>query len=489
MAGKLMEASEQQTGFGLRGLLGSALFFLMVGAIVLVSTMNDLLIVPIGIAFFLFLTLLSFLRPIPVFLTLVAFSVLITLDLSVAVGPLPRIGPTRIFMGAFLIGILLRALVHRSVLPGYPAVLPFFGGACLYIASSLVSTAMSVAPVVSIYAVLGREILEQLLLFYLFLYFIQVPGFWRQLRNALYVVTLLTCLFAFYEVYTGTNPLLPLIPDSTLDFRAGILRCRSTFFHPIAYACYLNLIFPFVLIDFLGAKRIERRLATGALGILILVAALLTVSRAPWIILALETAGLVIWIFRGDLRRLVFLLTLGLIAIAFAILAYQLNGTVRGLFEPFINPGKVDQGSTEYYRVVVFEAVWERIQSPRMFFGYGPNAFNYADIEVTYNNTTRILQEPDLHYARNLFEFGAVGSGLILLLIFRAIWRSFRATAGQSRQQQNWTMAALVSVMGFLLVNFTVSMFSMFPLGMIFWMCLAVALSQSKHDYPPVTAE
>jgi len=489
-----MEATSSHTSSSLTGRIAIGLFFLAIGTAVLVSTLNDLLIVPIGVAFFLLLTLVAVLRPIPVFLGLVVFSVLVTLDLAVDVGPLPRIGPTRVFMGAFLLGLFLRLLVFGTLVPGYRAVWPLFGGACLYIASSLVSTFVSVAPMVSIYAVFGREILEQLLFFYLFLYFLQVPGFWRSLRNALYFATFITCLLAYAEVYAGTNPLIPFIPDGWLDFRAGILRARSTFFHPIAYACFLNLVFPFVVVDFLNTRRNERRVALAVLGIAILVAALFTVSRAPWIILALEVAGLVLWECRRDLRRMAFIVTLGCIAVGAAFLSYQLNETVQDLFEPFINPSKVEEGSTEYYRVVVFEAVWERVQSARIFFGYGPNAFNYADIEVTYNNTTRIIQEPDLHYARILFEFGAIGSGLILLLIFRGIGRGVHNLRRSEPEQQRWIIAALAGVVGFVLVNFTVSMFSMFPLGMIFWLSMAVALHEAPagtghHRPEPVPSE
>ncbi|MCF6283866.1 MAG: O-antigen ligase family protein, partial [Candidatus Hydrogenedentes bacterium] len=304
-------------------------------------------------------------------------------------------------------------------------------------------------------------------------------GFFRQLRIALYIATFIPCLLAYAEVYAGATPLLPFIPDGWLDFRAGILRCRSTFFHPIAYACFLNLVFPFVLVEFLSTRQSKVRLLMGGLGISILVAALLTVSRAPWIILALEVAALLAWECRKDIRRMVFILTIGLIVVSSAFLSYQLNDTVESLFQPFINPGQVEEGSSEYYRVVVFEAVWARVQSPRIFFGYGPNAFNYANIEVTYDNTTRILLEPDLHYARILFEFGAIGSGLILLLIARGIWRSIRSLREATPEQQRWILAALAGVVGFVLVNFTVSMFPMFPLGMIFWMCLAIALRGS----------
>jgi hypothetical protein len=477
-----MDATEHSDGTGSGARIAIGFFFLILGAVVLFSTLHDLLIVPIGVALFLSLTLASFVRPVPAFLALVFVAILVPLDLSTDVGFLPRVGPTRIYMGAFLLGIFVRLLVFRSILPGRRAVLPLFGGACLYILSSIVSTFVSVAPVVSVYAVFGREILEQLLLFYLFLYFFQLPGFWRQLRNTLYVATALTCLFAFWEVYSGDNPFLPLIPESWPDFRAGILRCRSTFFHPIAYACFLNLVFPFVVIDFLATRRTEVRVVMGVLGVLILVAALLTVSRAPWIILALEIAVLIGWECRHDLRRMAFILTLCLIAISTFFLAYQLNGTVQDLFQPFINPGKVEEGSTEYYRVVVFEAVWERVQSSRIFFGYGPNAFNYANIEVTYDNTTRVIQEPDLHYARILFEFGAVGTGLILLLIGRGVWAGLRALGHTNREGRRWIVAGLVGIVGFVFVNFTVSMFSMFPLGMIFWMCMAVVLSQGEGD-------
>ena len=67
----------------------------------------------------------------------------------------------------------------------------------------------------------------------------------------------------------------------------------------------------------------------------------------------------------------------------------------------------------------------------------------------------------------------------------RGIFRGLRNLTGANREAQRWTMAALASVIGFVLVNFTVSMFAMFPLGMVFWMCMAVALRTPESAAAP----
>ena len=105
--------------------------------------------------------------------------------------------------------------------------------------------------------------------------------FWPRLRTSLYVVTWMLCAYAVIEVLSQQNPFLVLYPEEQPAIRAGVMRVRSVFFHPIAFGCYLSLIFPLVLTDTLGEPRPARRAVLGVLCVVIAVCGLLTISRAP----------------------------------------------------------------------------------------------------------------------------------------------------------------------------------------------------------------
>ncbi|MBI2423815.1 MAG: O-antigen ligase family protein [Candidatus Hydrogenedentes bacterium] len=460
-----------QTGIGA---LGVALFVFLLGSASWFLARQELLVLGIGAATFALVVLFCYLRPQLGMVFVVFFSILFSLDIAITIEPLPRIGPTRGFMGAFVIAAILRILFHGRLADEARAQFPLIKLITLYVLSNFISTVVSVAPLTSFYAVVGREIIEQFFLFFLLTYFLQAPGFWGRLKTGIYAATLVVCLYAFVEEAIGMNPLLVFYPDAWPDVRAGILRVRSTFFHPIALGCYINLIFPLVVTDLLRPSTTPRRMFFVMLAFFLLITSFLTVSRVPWICLFLEILVFVVWFVRHDLRRVTMLLSVVVLGMLAVVLAYNLNATVNNLFSPFVAPTRVEEGSTSYYRWVVVEAVWDRVQSPRMIFGYGPNSFNEAEVEVTYDNVTRILYEPDLHYARIVFELGIVGSTLFLLLLGLTLHKGYCALRDLEGEAQFLALACTAGIAGFILVNFSVSMYTMYPLGMLYWLLVAV---------------
>ncbi len=456
-------------GLGLLGL----------GAVCFVFAQSGSLLVPLGAALFGILVLLCLAAPDKAFLALVACSTLIPITAGVKLGPLPYIGPTRALMAAFFLAAALHVVFRGPLAPGSVARRPLLPFLALYLASGLVSSLFSVEPLVSVYAMVGREILEQAAMFYLFVAFLQTPGFFRRLRLVLYAAATVVCLFAFVEQAARANPFLRFFEDEFYDFRAGILRVRATFFHPIALACWLNFVIPLAVVDFLRERRTDRRVLYALLLLLMAGASLMTVSRAPWFALGLQLSLFALYLARRRLHRLALLLIGAAIAVLAVVVAYGASETAHQLLRPLLQPSGVTESSTEYYRWVVISTVLGHLTEDRIAFGFGPNAFSFAGLVARFSDHSRALTAPDMHYARLAFEYGFVGLGLFLLLMAAVLALCVRAVRrAPEGEPRLWALGALGATLGFMIVNLTVSMYTMYPLGLFFWMWVAVAAVQ-----------
>lgn len=455
----------------------SGLGFLCLGIACFVAAQSGAVFVPLGAALFGILVLACYAAPEKAFLALLACSALIPITAGVKLGPLPYIGPTRALMGAFFLAALLHRVFRGPLVPGARPGWPLMSFIGLYLASGFVSSLFSVEPLVSVYAMIGREILEQIVMFYLFVTFLQTPGFFRRLRLVLYAAAVAVCLFAFVEQAARANPFLVFYDDEFYDFRAGLLRVRSTFFHPIALACWLDFMIPLALIDFLREERGDRKVLYAGLMLLMTLTSIMTVSRAPWIALGLQVSIIALHLSRHRLNRLAVLGIAGGIVLLLAVLAYNVNEEVHQLLRPMLRPTEVTESSTEYYRWVVIRTVLGYLTEDRIAFGFGPNAFSFAGIEASFSDHSRALTAPDMHYARLAFEYGFVGLVLFLLLMAAVVIRCLRAVQrAPDEEQRLWALSAFGATLGFVIVNLTVSMYTMYPLGLFFWMWVAVAV-------------
>jgi len=421
------------------------------------------------------LAVFCFLRPASAMLVLTVMLIWVPVDLGGKVGDLPRLGPTRLVLAAFLFGFALNAMLNSSGsrVSARPRLLVL--PVSLYLASQILSGLFSVAPLESVYAIVD-QFCTPFALFYIVAGLVKQSGFRSRLERVVFIGTVGVCLLALYEAISLHNPLMRFIPDAEMAFRGGLPRVRSTFFHPIALGAYLGLVYPFYLARLADTRHARRLVIAAALGF-VLVTSLLTVSRGPWIALMLGTVAIAAVWPRTSRQRL----ALAAVATGLAALCVATLGTSTLAIGRLVNPSElnlgttVEEASSEYYRIALVQGVTERLTGARWLVGFGPGSFLAADVNVVYDRARHTLTAPDSHYAKVLLESGLVGLAAFLVLLgaaTRVCVRAVRRTIGVNRMVAT---ACLASTMGFMWSNVTASLFLVYPLAFLFWAAVAIA--------------
>jgi hypothetical protein len=418
---------------------------------------------------------------------LIAVSLLLPLDVAIHPPGLPRLGPTRLVMTAVLIGIGLHLATRvRRVSSLVPTSLAL--AIVAYLICGALSALMSVETRVSIYAVIGRDIIEQIVPFLLFLVLFRDRSWWLHVRKALYVTAAIACGVGFAEAFTDSALYASFLPDTDPILREGFARVRGTFLHPIAFGCFICFVYPLVLADVLETDSIWRRLALVVLAACLIAALVLTVSRSPWLVSGFETLLLLVVWARGRALRMAATWAIGTAAIVVSLAGYVLLPGVRRLVDPVLglfSPGGLDEGSSEFYRVALFRAVVERLDRLHWIYGYGPNAFYLSDVTATYAGVTHVLGAPDSHYLKLLLEYGVAGLVAFLVMLALSLEALRHSLSLHAPNHRLLVAACLVSVLGFAVENLSVSYFQMYPLGMLFWMTVALGVSSPCWKLQP----
>jgi O-antigen ligase len=457
----------------------------IIGAGLYFATAFNLLIPVAGALIFCFLCILTILFKETILLGFIAVAILLPPDLSFQYQNFPRIGPTRILLVALLTGWFIRFGVDYRLKSIRCAEFPLLLGIGSFLAASTISAVLSVAPLVTFYAVIGRELLEQYMLFYIFYHYFLKEANWSSFSKSLFWTTTAVCVFALYELVFLTNPLLPYITDAQLEFRGGFLRIRSTFFHPIALGCYLNLVFPLVVADLACSGRGLRRIFLIFLLCAILVTSFFTLSRGPWICLLLEIVMMVLWFCRRKMTTIVIVLSWGIALIFSILIIYNISGGFAQKVSSLLNPNqidlsKIDETSSEFYRIQLVRSALTKMEGGRWIYGYGPNAFFLSDVRAEYSDHVIVLDSPDNNYIRLLLENGFLGIASFFMLLTMLLIKIIDTIRNSSGKGKLLSFACLTSLLGFIIANTSVSMFNMFPLGTLFWIIGALGLQAQQ---------
>ncbi len=444
--------------------------------------MNELDIL-VGVVGFSLLVFWCLIRPESALIVLISASVVLPVEVSVHYGSMPRISPIRILLAAMFCAELYRLFVlGRKIgrLSGVP-LFRWIVALLIYKASvSLISIDLQRS-----FISVASMIVEFMFPFYLLWIYIEQPGFWSKLRKTLYVVAVVVCVLALLEEITRANPLINFLDGEQLEVRAGLLRVRSTFFHPIALACFINLLMPLVLIDLFSAKAIGRKCALFAFSLLLVLISVMTVSRVPLLLLTVEIAIVYASWLRVQARSLLLRACCIGIVISGILFAVMQSETLSSMVKKDINPnhisyGQVNEASSEYYRIALLEAVVNRLQGWRWIIGVGPGTFQIADVEASYDGYDHILTAPDSHYIRVLLELGILGVILSAILGGKVLTLCWRAICRVDSMDKVSAIGAAVAVAAFFAVNATVSMFGIFPLSNLFWLHVAICAHMIK---------
>jgi hypothetical protein len=363
---------------------------------------------------------------------------------------------------------------------------PFLGWIITFLVYKTLAAFVSIDPGRSMISI-ASTVLEFIFPFYLVSAYIKQPEFWPKLRRAFYAVAVLVCALALLEQLTHANPLIALLDGQELEFRAGLLRVRSTFFHPIALACFINLLMPFVLIDLFRATKATLKLGLLALSLLLVLVSVMTVSRIPLLMLAAEIGIVCVWWLRAQGRSLLLYGCCFGLVVTGALFTVVQSDSLSSQFEEVMNPnhivqGRINEASSEFYRVALFRAVVDRLQGWRWITGVGSGTFHLADVESNYDGDDHVLTAPDSHYVKLLLEVGILGVILAATIGAKCLVLCWKAIRTEGDERQAPSVGAAAGIIAFLIINATVSMFDVFPLSILFWLDVAICWTELHRD-------
>jgi O-antigen ligase len=296
----------------------------------------------------------------------------------------------------------------------------------------------------------------------------------HKVLRALMISTIVTALFAFYQIAIGGFGSLwwALYPPD-YDSPAGVSewggRAASFVASPINFAGYLTLLLPFALACYILGRSRWKALAKWTFGLGVV--ALFTTQSLGGLMGFLASLLLAIFLFARTTKQKLALL--GVFCISSGLLY---------VFMHIVSPVHSDQylASDEYIRFQLWASAWDLFtQSPVMGVGWG----NFTAI-FGLGDPGFIADKAQAHnlYLQLLSETGVVG----FLAFFYLVVRSWKQALRQWRRSEDFIDRALAfGVQGALLAvlahGFVDFLFDTNPqYGTLFWALLALLVVSSR---------
>jgi O-antigen ligase len=245
-------------------------------------------------------------------------------------------------------------------------------------------------------------------------------------------------------------------------------------FAPLGYnhnsiAEIMVVVFPFSVFLYFINKHKQTRSFLLVATFLIILAGLLTLSRAGWIALGIETL-LISWFARSSLlsfwKKVSFTLKTAVFLIFGAVFLYM------GVFLT----SSVVESSTTARAEAINVATFYITRKP--LFGYGPGTFMYV-LSDTEFFVSEFGQPLDAHglLQKILMEEGAVGLVFFLAFIFWVFWRLHKKQKNTNfiRKRKMLYQSLFVSVLGIVIFQ----LFSTSYFNAVVWLPLGIALTST----------
>ena len=302
----------------------------------------------------------------------------------------------------------------------------------------------------------------------------------KSLKISVIFIFIIVCI----ELTIGENPFTDFAPEnagtainSTLE-RAGAIRTKGTFEHPLTLAYYIAAVLPFFLF---GGSEIGMR-HKWIFVILLTFMALTTGSRTIIGIILIEFAVFVFltkpkirYGYKAlDLR--IFLMSIAFLSLPFLI-DYLNNKTGMGLFSSYARYAQIVNGLT---------AIWNE---PLFGYGQGPGPTNAIELTVRYGDGSLFMWNENFRSVDNWFLSVALSSGLPALLflllffsgtVFPSIHQTltYQGKCELIRQKKlNLKYALILSCVAQFMIMSVLSIFTLHPLFFIFSLWL-IAIQQ-----------
>ena len=278
--------------------------------------------------------------------------------------------------------------------------------------------------------------------------------------------------YGIYQYITGVTGAAAWL-DSDMFSGIGV-RVFSTLDNPNMLAAYLLLVIPFSGACILVAKRpVLKLIFTGCFGVMLL-CMVLTFARGGWLGLVVAVAVFLVMLDRRFI----------ILGIAALILLYFTLPDV--ILDRFLSIGNVKDSSTAY-RLSIWLGTIAMLRD-YWFTGIGPGTTAFNRVYPLYSYNTAAAQHAHNLYLQIMCDAGV--SGIIVFLIilftyFRAM--STAVSAERNKGTKILQIAAISSVLGFLVHGAADHLFYNYRVTLVFWAVLGLGLLIARRG--DLTAE
>ena len=292
----------------------------------------------------------------------------------------------------------------------------------------------------------------------------------RQLDSLVYIFVVSGAAVSLYGVYQflfGTFNASGWV-DSTMFSGIGV-RVYSTLGNPNVLSEYLLLVIPFAGAAILIVKKVITRLFfIGCLGVM-LVCMLLTFARGGWLGLIIAVALFLVMLD----RRFIVVAIVGLIMLYFML--------PDVILERFFSIGNTTDSSTNF-RLFIWLGTIAMLRD-YWFTGIGPGTEAFNMVYPLYSFNT--IHSPHSH---NLFLQIVCDAGIIGIIVFLAIlFTYFRSlctaiSKEQAKDSKILQIAAISSMVGFLVQGFTDYSFYNYRVTLVFWVVIGLGALAARRE-------
>jgi O-antigen ligase len=350
---------------------------------------------------------------------------------------------------------------------------------------SLVSTANSIVPVMSVKKLLS-EVVEYYVLYAIYVRSVtQVKSIYRIL-NAIVAAMFVCSIFGAVEAYTRWS-VMSLFPAqaSQIMLALGITgdnegRVASTFPHAILFGAALAIAITLALHLIKVADSGKKKAFLWAAIVLMFLNIYKSFSRGPWLGLILALTLLLLF-ERGRVRK--YLLVIGTLTVLVLFLRPGVFDSISNLYtETFtVNWDSIKGLSYEYryeLRRVAQRALARDFR--RQLWGYGMESFFSLHLEGELVGHPYPFLSCDSAWIELMVETGYVGLALIAALLLKPAWRAwrdFRAGRGPEKYLSLTLLACLVS---YYFMMTSVAMYAWGQEGYMLWILIALVMAHDR---------
>ncbi len=166
--------------------------------------------------------------------------------------------------------------------------------------------------------------------------------------------------------------------------------------------------------------------------------------------------------------------------------------TVKGIYDNSFDMN-TSTGTSYAYRGALLDAVTEKLKdSPtRAVWGFGLESFYDLHLEGDFLGKPHVFLSCDSSWSELMIETGFVGLAIILLILLKPVWFSFRNYRLLAGSGKELSLLLMVNLLVFYFQMYSVGMYSWGQNGYMLWIMIAIVFAHAKcedeNDVPAIS--